>query len=199
AGLGGALGAAGQARRGLDVLARAAALASRANKPLYAVEIDLARALAEVAGDRPAAVARARAVPPGVPESFEARFLEGRYRADLGDLAGAALAFGRLCDAVEIAPPLAPDRAAAIAAILREAADIEERERGDLHAAQRLLGLALRLRPRDRSLGAVFRRVAAEVIKAAAAPKNVEPIDDTWAPSLADLGPAPPAIVRHQT
>lgn len=169
AGLARALRAAGQDRRALDLFARAAALGARAGHPAPAVELDLARALAEVAGDCPAAVARVRAIPPGLPESFEARFLEGRYRAELGDLAGASLAFGRLCDAVDLAPPLDVDRSAAIAAMLREAAAIEERERADLHAAQRLLGLALRLRPRDRGLAAEFRRVAAAATAAARA------------------------------
>jgi polyhydroxyalkanoate synthesis repressor PhaR len=44
-------------------------------------------------------------------ESFEARLLEGRWRAELGDAAGAAQALGRLRDAVEIAE-LEGDRAA---------------------------------------------------------------------------------------
>jgi hypothetical protein len=109
-------------------------------------------------------VARVRAVPPGLPESAAARFWEGRWRADLGDLAGASLAFGRLRDAVELLAPPDPD---GVAALLVEAAELEEQERGDLRAAQQSLGLALRLRPRDPRIASSFRRVAAAVAQAA--------------------------------
>jgi hypothetical protein len=166
AGLARSLRAAGKARRALDLFARAAALEARRGRIAHSIEVELARSLVEVAGDRPAAVARVRRIPPGIDESFDARFLEGRWRAELGDLAGAAVALGRLRDEVERAPGLEGDRAAAIAALLVEAAQIEERDRGDLQAAQRHLGLALRLRPRDRAIAALFRRVAGEVARA---------------------------------
>ncbi len=197
-GLARSLRAAGRDGRALDLFARAVALAGRKGATAPAAELELARALAEVAGDRPAAVARARAVPPGLPESFEARFLEGRWRAELGDLAGASLAFGRLRDAVDLAPDLDVDRRAAIAAMLVEAAAIEERERFDHHAAQRLLGLALRLRPRDRTLAAEFRRVAALAAPAPRvipkAPPTIESETQSIEPDL-DLDPAPaPAL-----
>lgn len=196
-GLGRALRSAGQARRALDLFARAAALAARNGRPAPGVELDLCRALVDVAGDRPAAVARARAVPPGLPESFEARFLEGRYRAELGDLAGAGLAFGRLADAVDLAPALEEARAVEVASFLREAAEIEEDRLDDLLAAQRLLGLALRLRPRDRGLGAAFRRVAAEAMargraEAPAPPASPTPISPRLAaPRLSPRSKAP--------
>jgi hypothetical protein len=89
--------------------------------------------------------------------------LEGRWRAELGDLAGASLALARLREAVEAAVPRDADRTAHLAAMLVEASDIEENARGDLRAAQRHLGVALRLRPRDRVIGAAFRRVATEL------------------------------------
>ncbi len=169
------------------------ALAARAGVAAHGAEIELARALAEVAGDRPAAVARVRAIPPGLVESAEARFLEGRWRAELGDLAGAALAFGRLRDAVELVAPAGADRAASLAALLAEAAEIEERDRGDAHAAQRDLGLALRLRPRDGSLAARFRRVAALVTRTApAAPVPVAPAAHAGAPAAPPPEPPPP-------
>ncbi|WP_438015078.1 tetratricopeptide repeat protein [Sorangium sp. So ce315] len=175
AGLARSLRAAGEGRRALDLLARARALAARSGAPASALDLELARGLAEVAGDLPAAVARARAVPPGEPEALEARLLEGRWCAELGDLGGATVALGRLRDAVELAlqgraaadpaagrgAPLGD--AAAVAAMLAEAAEIEERSRGDLLAAQRHLGLALRLRPRDPGVLASFRRVSAEL------------------------------------
>lgn len=174
AGLARSLRAAGKARRALDLFARAAALEARRGNVAHGIELELARSLVEAAGDRPAAVARVRRIPPGLEESFEARFLEGRWRAELGDLAGAAVALGRLRDEVERAAAMSSsaDRAAAIAAMLVEAAQIEERERGDLAAAQRHLGLALRLRPRDRAIAASFRRVAGEVARAVRAPES---------------------------
>ncbi len=208
-GLARSLRAAGRDRRALDLFARAVALAGRQNKPAHAAELELARALAELAGDRPAAVARVRAVPPGLPESFEARFLEGRWRAELGDLAGASLAFGRLRDAVDLAPDLDVDRRTAIAAMLVEAAAIEERERSDYHATQRLLGLALRLRPRDRAIAADFRRVATLALgptatiappPRAATPEAASPIAPIAAPieppaAPIEISPAPPPIL----
>lgn len=165
-GLARSLRAAGQPRRALDLFARAAAMEARGGKPSHTVTLELARGLAEVADDRPAAIARVRRIPPDAPESLEARALEGRWRAELGDLAGASIALGRLRDAVELAHTIEGDRAAAVAALLVEAAQIEERERGDLLSAQRHLGLALRLRPRDRAIASAFRRVAAEAARA---------------------------------
>ncbi len=192
-GLARSLRAAGHDRRALDLFARAVALAGRQGAPAHAAELELARALAELTGDRPAAVARVRAIPPGLPESFESRFLEGRWRAELGDLAGASLAFGRLRDAVDLAPELDVDRRSSIAAMLVEAAAIEERERSDYHATQRLLGLALRLRPRDRAIAAEFRRVATLALSPVAA---LAPTPRAPAPPAApiEISPVPPPI-----
>ena len=193
-GLARSLRAAGRDRRALDLFARAVALAGRQGAPAHAAELELGRALAELTGDRPAAVARVRAIPPGLPESFEARFLEGRWRAELGDLAGASLAFGRLRDAVDLAPELDADRRSSIAAMLVEAAAIEERERSDYHATQRLLGLALRLRPRDRAVAAEFRRVATLALSPVAA---LAPTPRAaWAPPAppSEISPIPPPI-----
>jgi len=189
-GLARALRAAGQDRRAVDLFARAVALATRAGTPAHDAEIELARALAEVAGDRPAAVARVRAIPPGLAESAEARFLEGRWRAELGDLAGSAIAFGRLRDAVELVTPADADGAASLAAMLVEAATLEERERADVHAAQRSLGLALRLRPRDPAIAAHFRRVAALVVATAPSPRAVAPPEPPPPPPV-ELAPPP--------
>ncbi|MEJ7735187.1 MAG: hypothetical protein WKG00_39130, partial [Polyangiaceae bacterium] len=131
--------------------------------------LELARGLAEVASDLPAAIARARRVPPGHSATAEARLLEGRWRAQLGDLAGAAQAFGQLRAAVELrsGQAMIADEAAQLAALLLEAATIEEEQRDDPAAAQLGLALAMRLRPRDRSIGAAFRRVAAARVSGA--------------------------------
>ncbi|WP_437996558.1 tetratricopeptide repeat protein [Sorangium sp. So ce185] len=188
AGLARSLRAAGEGRRALDLLARARVLAARSGATAGALDLELGRGLAEIAGDLPAAVARVRAIPPGAPESLEARLLEGRWCAELGDLGGASVALGRLRDAVELA---LQDRAAdpgsaragsplvggpaAVAALLAEAAEIEERSRGDLLAAQRHLGLALRLRPRDPEIAAAFRRVSGELAPQVAPPRGARP------------------------
>jgi tetratricopeptide (TPR) repeat protein len=166
-GLGRSLRAAGQPRRAVDLFARASLLATQSGRALYEAELELARGLAEIASDRPAAIARARAIPENMPESIGARFLEGRWRHELGDGTGASLAFGRLRQAVEAAPGLkqSPKREE-VAEMLGEAATIEETSRGDLASAERCLELALRLSPRDPAIGARFRRVAALVAKA---------------------------------
>ncbi|MFO0591924.1 MAG: hypothetical protein U0441_30535 [Polyangiaceae bacterium] len=208
AGLARSLAAQGAKRRALELFARALGLAERASAPTSAVAIDLAKALVEVTADRPAAIARVRTVPASAPEAAEARLLEARWRSELGDLAGAGLAIGRLRDQVERDPLVtgAPSisgsgafgggrtgadagegagvggpapgtaeaaRAAALAALLVEAGTIDERARDDLAGAQRDLGLALRLLPRDGRIQASFRRVARENARRAAAPRPV--------------------------
>ena len=183
AGLARALEAAGDRRRALALLARAVSLASRTGRAAPpSTSLDLARSLAEVAGDLPAAVARARSVEPYCLETFEARLLEARWRAELGDLGGASGALSRLADAVERAVgvltgarddgpfaalargaprgPTRRDACVALATLLREGAAIEARQRGDLVAARRLVGLALRLCPHDRQLERELRRLA---------------------------------------
>ena len=111
------------------------------------------------------AIARVRDVPPGDPASFEARFLEGLWRAEIGDLAGASVALGRLADAVTRLGDVSESRALEIAEWLAQASRIEDERCGDRGAALRLLGLALRLCPRDRAIGAAFRKLAAEHAK----------------------------------
>lgn len=167
AGLARALAAQGSSRRALDLYSRALKLAERKGTPTSGLAVDLAKALVEVAADRPAAIARARGVPASAPEAAEARLLEARWRAELGDLAGAGLALGRLRDHAERDPSAgsavpgseAATRAAAMAMLLVEAAAIDERFRDDLAGAQRDLSLALRLLPHDGRIQAAFRRV----------------------------------------
>ena len=123
------------------------------------------------------------------PAVFEARLLEARWRAELGDLSGASVALGLLADAVESAlfvlvgdRPLAQgpqphlwgeaddahymdrdDARVAIGMLLHEGAGIHELDRGDKLAARQLLALALRLAPRKHDLKRDFRRIAADV------------------------------------
>lgn len=184
-GLARSLEAAGDGRRALDLLARASAILSRKGQTMAEVEIELAKGLVEYASDRPAAIARVRTILPGQTHTPDARLLEGRWRAELGDLAGASLALARMREAIEAAIPQDTDRAAALAAMLMEAANIEENARGDLRAAQRHLGVALRLRPRDRAIATAFRQVSTELGR---------PV----APVLLRQDPPPPARIEPE-
>jgi tetratricopeptide (TPR) repeat protein len=159
---------AGRSGRALDLMARAVELAERKGTPAFGAVLSLARALADHASDFPHAIARLRSIPAGEPESLDARGLEGRYRGTLGDLAGASMAFARMRDAVEMAKEIASDRAAAW---LVEAARFERDTKKDALAAQRHLGVALQLLPRDTKILSMFREVAAE---ATAASKEIE-------------------------
>jgi tetratricopeptide (TPR) repeat protein len=191
AGMGRTLFARGDRRRALDLAARAVALSQRDQRPAHRIVVELARLLAEVADDRPAAIARVRSVPPFAPECFEARLLEARWRTELGDTAGAAAALARMADAVENALgalvgeaseaatavtalwaggeapyPSSSDARNAIAAWLLEGARIQEVDRGDLRGARRLLELALRLAPQRHAIQRAYRRVALALDKA---------------------------------
>jgi tetratricopeptide (TPR) repeat protein len=190
-GLARSLGALGQGRRALELHVRAVGLAKKSThaEPSESLRLvtELARALVAYADDRPAAIAHVRSIPAGLVASFEARLLEGRWRAEIGDMAGASEAFARLGDEAERAlgalseVPEGPsdasvmdrfgsarrDVAAHVASYLEEAARIEELERGDRLAAKRLLGIALRLAPRRGTIQAAFRRVASEPVSQA--------------------------------
>ena len=179
AGLGAALVGEGRKARGVAVLARAVQMQEEAGgSPAAAAPmvIDLARALAEDLDDLPAAIARVGGVPADAPESMEARGLEGRWRAALGDAAGAALAFARLR---ELAASLATaseegrgrgvwaedPRVATAAALLSEAAAFQRGRMQDALGAQRHLAVALRLRPHDAELRRAYRDVGAFIAR----------------------------------
>ncbi len=149
AGLGASLVEAGRAARGAALLAHALEAAEARGKSLHHVAIDLARVLAHPLEDRPAAIARVRSVPNDVPEALLARALEGRWRAELGDLAGASFAYARLRDLASsrVAGPAHEAASAPVVELLLEAASFEREQREDLLAAQRLLTSALRLSP----------------------------------------------------
>ena len=171
AGLGVALVGDGRHARGVAVLERALEVADAKNAPTSRIRLDLARALADKLDDLPTAVAHLAAIPADAPEAPLARGLEGRWRARLGDLAGAALSFARLRElAASYAPSSDDPHAATVAALLREAADIERRRLRDPLAAQRHLAAALRLRPRDAELLRDYREVGALVAERAAGP-----------------------------
>lgn len=158
AGLGDALAAQGQAARGTSLLGRALSLAEERGAPMSAIGLALARALAERLDDLPAAIARAAVIPADAAEAIPARALEGQWRARLGDLAGAGLAFARLRELAASIPEGAGESVARpIAMFLVEAARFETNQRGDPLSARRHLSDALRLLPHDREVRRLYR------------------------------------------
>jgi cellulose synthase operon protein C len=103
-------------------------------------------------------VARLRAIPDEAREAVDARGLEGRYRAAIGDLPGAALAYARLRER-------SGGRERSAIPWLLEAARFEE-DRHDLAAAQRHLATATSIAPEDlliaERLRALSERIARE-------------------------------------
>jgi tetratricopeptide (TPR) repeat protein len=192
--LGAALAADGRITRGAAVLARALELASAARRPTSPAALELARVLAEHLDDLPTAVAHVTAVPQDAPEAAVARGLEGRWRARLGDAAGAALAFARLRDiALGMAAPVEERRARAVVDLLREGASFEIARRHDPLAAQRHLAAALRLLPGDADTRRAYRDVGEQILReqsgTAPAPSSAasaDPGDDPEAERRAD-------------
>ncbi|HEY1691175.1 MAG TPA: hypothetical protein VGG39_03385 [Polyangiaceae bacterium] len=204
AGLGAALVGDGREVRGVAVLERALALAEERGEPTASVRLDLARALAEKLDDLPTAVAHAAAVAPDAAEGPLARGLEGRWRARLGDVAGASLAFARLRElAASFSPDAGDARLGPIALLLREAAELARTRQRDPLAAQRHLAAALRLRPRDAELLRAYRDVGTAIAKGASEMPDEPPtsastgafpeLEDASAThrTVSDLAPAP--------
>ncbi len=174
AGLGAALIAEQKAARGVALLYRAIELAEADSGPTSGMVLELARALAEHLGDKPAAIARARSIAATAPEAVEARSLEGRWRNDIGDIAGATLAYARMRE--QIATAARPDDDDVIAiyvTMLLEAASFEKLSAYDLRSAERHLAEALRIAPHDASVQGAFRDVCAEIAFARHAPPGV--------------------------
>jgi hypothetical protein len=121
--------------------------------------LDLAKILAK-AGDLPQAIARVRQVEAPSERLAEARALEASWRDKLGDLSGATVAYGRMREVIELAPP--PDTRRA-ADWLAEAARFEWETRQDAALSERHLAAALRLSPHDRRLGDEYKKIAAIV------------------------------------
>jgi tetratricopeptide (TPR) repeat protein len=168
AGLGTALVGEGREARGVALLAHAIELAEARDVPssqgdsagVSAMLLELARALAERLDDLSTAVARIAAIPSDAREAPLARGLEGRWRAKLGDVAGAALAFARLRElAASLAPPTDDPHVSMWVALLVEAAELHRSRLHDALGAQRHLAVALRLRPWDAELRRAYREV----------------------------------------
>lgn len=180
AGLGAAIAVEGRAARGATLLARAIEIASARAAPLPTawMQLELARVLGDLLGDRPAAIARLRAVPDDAHEAIDARGLEGRYRAALGDAAGASLAFARLRERA--------GREAIAIPWLEEAARFEE-SRGELALAQAHLAAALAIKPSSIELEGRYRAVSERIGRAA----GLRPPTSVMAPPAASTPPTP--------
>jgi cellulose synthase operon protein C len=157
AGLARSLLESGKTQRAYALLARAVMLAEKSGRVDAEALIDLSRLLANELRDLPQAIARVRQVPASSPYGVMARALEAGWRAALGDLAGASLAYARMRDAIELAES-APAEASEW---LLAAARFEREAQRDVLAAERHLALAVRLRPRDAAIGDAYRQVAA--------------------------------------
>jgi tetratricopeptide (TPR) repeat protein len=157
AGLGRALIEAGKTERAVALLERAIEGGERSGTPQPDALLDLAKILAR-GGDLPQAIARARQVAAPTERLAEARALEGSWREKLGDLSGATLAYARMRDVIEQSSPADPKRAADW---LVAAARFERDAQNDPLAAERHLGVALRLLPRDRGVSEAYKEVAA--------------------------------------
>ena len=159
AGLGAALLARGNPSRGVQLLARALSLPDP-RKPfpreLETYRIVLAEALANQLDDRPAAIARLADVPDEAPEAPLARGLEGRYRAALGDGAGASLAYAALRDRTLRVPILDPLLRSRIRELLLEAIAFESGR--DRALAQSHGTVAMRLFPQDGAVQTAYRQ-----------------------------------------
>ena len=158
AGLARALLESGQRERATTLLARAVALSERGGQPDADALIDLAMVLASDLKDLPQAIARARQVSAASPRYVEARRLEARWRADLGDVAGASLCFGRMREAIELSCVPPPNAAQ----FLVEASVFEHVVERDVLAAERHLAVALRVAPHDARIAERYRALAAE-------------------------------------
>jgi len=158
AGLARTLIEAGRPARALALLERAITLGEKKGTREIGATMDLAKLLAKM-GDLPQAIARVRQVPAS-PRAVEARALEGDWRASLGDLSGATLAYGRMRESLEVGEPGDPSAAVEW---LRSAARFEGDVQKDPSGAERHLALAVRLAPRDRGVLDAYREVATVV------------------------------------
>lgn len=149
----------GRKDRALSLFERAIALSERHGRPDADALIELAKILADEVRDLPQAIARVRQVSAASERAIEARYLEGTWRARLGDLTGASQAYGRMREAVELASSPAQNAKN----WLFEAAVFERDAQSDPVAAERHLTVALRLDPHDARVAQLYREVAAKI------------------------------------
>jgi tetratricopeptide (TPR) repeat protein len=158
--------------RGVALLHQALERAEDVNAPTSPIALALAKALADGLDNLPGAIARVRRVPSAADEALEARLLEGRWRAALGDILGAGVAFAHFRELARTR--VVPDsriRGDLVASGLLEAARFERHQHHDILAAHAHASIGLELRPTDQALRAFYRHVAAELAFPSGAPR----------------------------
>jgi hypothetical protein len=136
-----------------------------------------------------------REIPAGVAVALESRYLEASWRARLGDVVGAALAYARLRDALVVAGGERAQAPAGAVEWLLEAARFAESVEADVAAAERHLSVLLRLAPKDERVAREYRRVAAKLAESQRAEDRVQtPIGR--GPDLFDADEPPPDLER---
>lgn len=159
-GLARALLQANKTKRAITLLERAVSVSDSRGQILLEALVELAQQLAESGGDHPQAIARIVQVPASSPRLYlRAKALEGRWRAVVGDLKGASLAFAELREACEKQPDKPSIQHAA--RWLSEAAEFERRHLSEFENAERHLAEALRLSPHSRRIRTEYRQIAA--------------------------------------
>lgn len=151
---------AGKCERAMVLLQRTVELAE-AREPIRArANLALARLLADHVGDLPQAIHRARQVSGLSEEAVEARGYEAIWRAKIGDVAGASVAFSRLADTISASSGVKALRAAHW---LLEAGRYFAQDAADVLVAERFLAEALRLAPKDSTIAEAYRAAARRV------------------------------------
>lgn len=153
----------GRAERVVPLLERAIELSTDEEVRGGAL-VELAKVLASEFRDHPHAIARVREVSGRGALAIEARALEARWRNAIGDVAGSAVAYDRLRDAVQMAAQF--DTLEATRA-LSEGARFFEQTAGDRASAERMAAAALRLSPQDSAVQDNYRRLAGLALKEA--------------------------------
>lgn len=151
---------AGKYERATVVLQRTLELAATDEGVTSEANLALGRLLAEHAGDLPAAIARVRRVTGLGRASVEARGFEAQWRGQIGDVAGATVAFARLGETVASSPEVAAHRAGHW---LLQAGRYSLEQLGDAAAAERYLATALRRMPKDPTIAETYRLAASRV------------------------------------
>lgn len=151
---------AGKYERATVVLQRTLDLATTDEGVASETNLALGRLLAEHAGDLPAAIARVRRVTGLGRASVEARGFEAQWRGQIGDVAGATLAFARLGETIAASPEVTAHRAGHW---LLQAGKYSLEQLGDPAAAERFLATALRRMPKDPTIADTYRLAASRV------------------------------------
>jgi len=160
--------------RGVSLLHRALERAEESSLPTASIALALAKALADGLDNLPGAIARVRRIPSSSDEALEARLHEGRWRASLGDILGAGIAFAQFRELARTRVPSdSRIRGDLVASGLLEAARFERHQHHDILAAHAHASIGLELRPTDAALRAFYRQVSAEL----AFPAGGSPVD----------------------